>query len=324
MPGAVYALLAAASFGFQSVATRRGVLASSAWTGIYITVIGGVPLFLLAATLSGQLFKASRLSAEAILLLMVAGSVHYLVGRYSSYRAIGAMGSTRTAPFHALSAPYSVVMAMLLLGERVTPLMGVGIGLVLFAPVVMIQRSVQGSSAGAADSSDPGESASWAASGPGTRSRDRAAPPPLRLREGYLYGTLSSLAYGTTPIMIRAALRDTGLSLLGGLIAYSTAATLLLLSLGLPGRLASMRSTQGTAVRWFMLGGVTIFMAQMLWFLALGAVPVTVVAPIMRTAALYTVFFSFLINRRLESFGPRVMLGVFLAVAGSVMVALKS
>ena len=336
MPGALFAFIAAASFGLQSAATRRGVLASSAIIGIYITVVGGVPLFLLATALSGQLFRASSLSWEAYLLLAVVGPVHYLVGRYSIYRATGAMGANRASPLNAMSSPYAVAVAVIVLGERVTPLMGVGMALVMAAPFIMVQRRGQGES-GAADraeqagppgpaaSSSSAERTSGAASWPGARARERAAPPRLRLAEGYLFGTLSAIAYGTTPILVRAALRDTGLSMLGGLVAYSSASILLLLALALPGRRALVRGRMDTtAIRWFAFAGVTIFLAQMFWFLALGAAPVTVVSPIMRSATVYTLLFSFLVNRRLESFGPRVLGGMGFAISGAVLVALRA
>ena len=335
MPGALFAIIAAASFGLQTAATRRGVLASSAIIGIYITVVGGVFLFLLATALSGQLFKASRLSWEAYLLLAAVGPVHYLVGRYSIYRATGAMGSNRTTPLNAMSAPYAVLVAVIVLSERITPLMGVGMAMVLTAPFIMLQprgqgqhepapRAEQADPPGPADSSSSVEPPAGTAPWPGTPARERVARPPLRLAEGYLFGTLSAVAYGTTPIMVRAALEDTGLSILGGLVAHSSAAIVLLLALALPGRRALVRGRMDmTAVRWFTLSAMTIFLAQMFWFLALGAAPVTVVSPIMRSAAAYTVLFAFLINRRLESFGPRVLGGIVLAISGAALVALR-
>jgi len=82
MLGALFAVLSAATFGISNVATRRGVVRCSASYGLYITVILGVPLFVVAAAAAGQLLDIFDLSTRALVLLSAAGVLHFLVGRY--------------------------------------------------------------------------------------------------------------------------------------------------------------------------------------------------------------------------------------------------
>src|SRR5438067_5608467 len=91
-------LLSAVGFGLSSVAGRRGMLGGTATQGIFVSGLAGIPLFLLASALSGQLFRASELSLAAYLWLIGAGLTQFLFGRYCFYRCVGAIGANRAAP----------------------------------------------------------------------------------------------------------------------------------------------------------------------------------------------------------------------------------
>ncbi len=333
MLGALFAALTGAGMGLQTTITRRAMLFTSALSGITITVSLGVPLFLIAALLSGHLFKASELSVQSYLLLMGAGVMHFLLGRYSVYRAISAMGSTRTSPLIAMTAPVSVLMAVFILGEEVNALMAVGILMVLSGPAIMVRRSnpqpgQRPPGVEAADIPGPGSPP-----GPMVTATDAAASaishpgqstglPPLRMTEGYLFGLLAAVGYGSSPIMIRTALEDSGISMLGGLVSYAAATVVLMLMLTWPSRRAAMQGMDGRALRLLLVGGVLVFGAQMSRYVALSIAPVSLVAPLGQLSPVFVVIFSFLFNRRIESFGPRVLIGILLAMTGSIAVTL--
>ena len=100
----------------------------------------GVPFGLIAVLVTGQILRFGEVSPMGYLLLFGAGLVHFVIGRYCNYRAIGAIGASRSSPLQAFATPYSILMAVILLDEVVTPLMLVAIGFVLLAPAVMIER----------------------------------------------------------------------------------------------------------------------------------------------------------------------------------------
>lgn len=263
------------------------------FVGTYITVFLGIPLLLIAAATTGQLFDLPTLSTKSLILLGAAGSAQFLGGAYSLYRSFAAIGATRATPIRSLSTPFTLLMAFLVLGERVSAVNGVGIMIVVLAPIIMLQRE---NKATATDSS--------------------------RLAEGYFFAFISGFAFGLAPVMIREAIGGTGLGIVGALVGYSAAAGMLLLGLAWPGRLASLHGMDRTALRWFLLNSVTVFFAQMFTYMAFDLAPVTVVSPLMRTTAIWTVIFAFLINRQLEVFGPRVLGAIALSIVGSVLVVL--
>ncbi len=318
MPGFLFAILSAASFGVHAPSIRRGALSGTVSQAVYLTVILGVPLFLLAAAVSGQLFQVYAIPLRGYLLLIAAGVFHFIGGRYCAYRAIDAVGATRASPIIAISTPYSVLMAILLLGEHVTLLMGLGILLIMIGPAIIIERTSQAKrSPGVAGGSSSN------ASGVSVKGPQAAVPTvTIRQAEGYLFGILAGVAFGTSPLLIRSAIMDTNLGILGGLISYSAAALVMVPFLVLQGRLVILRGINSTAMRWFLIATVAIFLAQMFRFVALSLAPVSIVSPLQRTSSMFTLLFSFLVNRRTESFGPRVIAGIILSVAGSVLLAL--
>lgn len=320
--GFLYAVLSAASFGINAVNIRRGTLTGSAAHAIYVTVILGTPLFLIAALVTGQVFQLSEISLRNYLLLAAAGVLHFDIGRYFSYRAISAIGANRSTPLQALSMIISVVLAMVLLGEELTVGIIVGVIMIMIGPAIILDKSNRISLSGDRSRREGGEALPvQAPSGVAAKPDVSETPVVFRQAEGYLFGLLAAAAWGVTPIMIRSALLDSNLGLLGGLISYVAAAMVLILTFGLPGRLANVLSADRSSFRWFSQAAVSGTSAQIFWYLALGVIPVTIAAPLQRTTALFVLLFSFLINRRLESFDLRVILGIALSVAGSIALA---
>ena len=296
--GLILALGAAVSFGFNGATVRRGVATAAASQGLYVTVLGGAVLFVLAAALSGQLFRAGEVAARDYGFLVAGGLVHILVGRYCNYRAIAAMGANRTGPIVGMSTLASVLIALAFLGESVDARIAAGIALVMVGPVLIARRPA------AAPSSAPG-----------------AGPTP-HLLEGYVFGVAAAVLWGVGPVLMRAGLQSTGLGILGGLVTYAAASAALLLVLALPGQMAKAADLDRSAMRWFALSALNSFVANVFRFSALAVAPVTVVVPMIRTFVLFQVAFNFVINRSLESFEPRILVAVAVSAAGAVLLTL--
>ncbi len=318
-------MISAASFGLNSVNVRRGVLTGTAAQAIYVTVILGTPIFLVAALATGQIFHAGDLTFKSYFLLVWAGILHFCVGRYLNYRSIQAMGANRSAPLQALAVIISVVMAIFLLDEKLTIGIVVGVILVVIGPIIMLERAKNPGAKeplrnGSKRGTGQGPVQGWAGV-PATRPQSSAPTFVVRQAEGYTFGLMAAVVWGVTPIMIRAALLQSNLSVFGGFVSYLAAALVLIASFGLPGRLASILSMDKVARRWFMQSALSGSSAQIFWYLSLGLIPVTIAAPLQRTTALFTLFFSYLVNRKVESFEPRVIIGIVLSVVGGIALA---
>ena len=290
--GALLALGAAAALGLNTAIVRRGVLRASAYNGIVISILLAVPLFGFLALVSGQLTQTDGFSGAQYAVLAAGGILNFLGGRFSQFLAIQAVGANLTAPMRVLSALVSAVLGITLLGEQVGLMRGAGIALLIVAPLVAFVR-----------------------------------PPIVRLgslqiARGIVFGLSTAATYGGSTVLLRWALADSGLTLLGGFVAHSAAALVLVASLALPGRLRGLREVDRMAVKLFV--AVTAFMslAQVLRFAALESADAAVVAPLTETMVFFGVGFALLFNRETEAFNPLVLLGIALAAAGAIAVTL--
>jgi uncharacterized membrane protein len=276
-----------------------------------------VPLFFIGSLISGQFFSFSELSVLKTLSLAAAGVAHFVLGRYCNYRASKAMGANRAAPILQMQLLLTLVLAIVLLGDTLTPLKLLGIGLIIGGPAVMMRRGKK---------KEPIK----APSGGAGNDAHKEVPPkdaPVvfipNIKEGFKFAILSSFGYTISPILVRYGLRDTNLSLLGGLISYAAAATVIGLILLLPGKWAHVRGMDRKVSPWFVRGGIAVFFSQMFRYMALSMAPVTVVAPIMRLALVFRVVFAWIINREYESFEPRVLIGIGISLIGAIALGIS-
>jgi drug/metabolite transporter (DMT)-like permease len=301
MLGITFTIVATVFFGFATIAMRRGVVSTSALNSLYLTLLPGVPAFWLAAVVSGQIFDAGQLSVRAYGLLAASGGLHFLVGRYTTLRAMEAIGVTRSSPIIVGSVLASVLMAVFFLGEEITSLMWLGIALVIIGPGLAVSQPSRETSAG---TTRP------------TAHFDQL--PRARMVKGYAWAVVNAAAFGSSPILVGKAIGGQGLGILGGAVAYSAAGVALLMLLALPGERQSLRRVDPAARRLLLYGAAAIVLAQMFRYLGLSLAPVSIVVPLLRGGIVITLVLSFFYNRELESFNRRVLAGIAIAVVGSI------
>ncbi len=227
MLGGLLALCSAACFAFNNASVRRAVLTGSIAQGMAITVPLGVPLFFLAALITGNLAAVLGFSPTALAALAAAGIMHFVWGRYCNYRATRAIGTNLVAPVQQVNLLVTLVLAIWLLGEYLTPLKILGIALILLGPTFAMQkkrrrrkmRAVSDEKITPIDAEKP------------------AAFQP-KYAEGYTFSLLSATGYGLSPVLIRIGLENqgVGVALAGGLVAYIAATAVFALVLLWPGQ----------------------------------------------------------------------------------------
>ncbi len=309
MIGPIFGILTGASFAVSGVVARRGVLYASALQGMYVTVLAGVPLFLIAGAVSGQMFRLSVFSGADWLLLTISGLTNMLIGRYCNYRAVRALGANGSTPLRSFAVLIAVVSAIVFLGEEMTTAKGFGIALLVIAPLLMLE----GRSKAAPVPSGGAEPQS-------SETPSKTEPVFVRRQaEGYFFGLATAVGYGSSPLLMRMALENTGMGVAGGLISYMTAAGAMLLILAIPGQLASVMGMNRAAIPWFAAGTVSSFMAHLFRYVAISLAPVTVVAPLVETNSLFTIAYSYALNRQTEVFNGRTIAAMLLSMVGAAL-----
>ena len=302
MLGVVLAALSAATFAFNNASARRGVLTGSVAQALAITVPIGVPMFLAAVIATGNLGAVWHFSSQALGLLALAGVLHFVVGRYGNFRAAQAIGANLSGPVIQLSLAITLVLAVLVLKEPMTPLRILGIALLALAPALM-----RNASAGAPEQPD--------------------TPAPAfkpRYAEGYAFSIMAALVYGVSPLLIRLAVigGDLGTGVAAGLVSYVAATATIALLLLWPGQLRHALAVTPESRKWFTYSGVSVSIAQMFIYMAYAVAPLSVVTPILQLHLVLRLVFSRVLNPHHEIFGGRMVLGTALSVLGAVALSL--
>ncbi len=317
--GVLFTLLAAASFGFSNASVRRGVLTGTVVQAVAVSMPIGFLVFVGAAWASGELWRVGEISRQSALLLGAAGIVHFLFGRYCNYRSIAAIGANLSTPAQQGTLIVSLTLALIFLGEHLTPLKIAGIALLVVAPALVFRAPLRRRRGG---SSAAGKLA--------PRSVGAAAAPRAvsdfseRMFEGYLFAFLSSLAYGTSPVLVRAGLEESHLSLGGGVVSYG-AAVVVVLALVAIGRVRrDVAGLERRGVFWFGIQGLAVCVSQMFLYMALSLAPVTLVQPLMRFSPVFRTMFSWVLNRDHEDFSPGVMWAIAISLVGALALGLDT
>ena len=301
------ALLSAATFALNNASLRRGVLTGSVWQAMAITVPLGLPIFFVATLVSGTLGSLAGFSLHSWLILGSSGILHFIWGRYCNYRATQAIGTNLTAPLQQVNLVISLVLAMIVLGESLTPLRVLGIALVLAGPYFAMRSDKKpvvetiAEEAAAASEVDP-------------ETADKPPPFEPKYAEGVIFSILSATGYGTSPILIRIGLEGKGLSasVAAGLVAYLASTAFFLLFVLWPGRLREAMQTDRESLKWFTLSGVLVSLSQLFLFMAQSIAPVTVTAPISR-----------LLNPQHEVFGGQMIVGTIVSLLGALALSIS-
>ena len=311
MLGGLLALLSAAAFAFETATARRGVVTASVTQALAITVPLGVPIFLVFAAAFGGLKLIAGFSAEAIACLAAAGVLHFAWGRYCNYRASKAMGANLVAPVQQSNMLVTLALAIWILGEHLTLLRIMGIGLVVLGPALTYDRTHH-------------RTPDTIAGAPIERSKRTIFQP--NYAEGYLFALLSSTGYGISPVLVRLALENKTLEagVAGGLISYAAAAVAFAVVLLLPGQWRHVRALDRGAAKWFAISGVCVCFAQMLRYMALALAPVSVVTPIQRLSLVFRLYFSRIINPQHELFGGRIMAATVVSLLGALALSVSA
>jgi len=309
--GILLAFASAAFFGMNAVSVRRGVLTGTVLQGITVSLGIGLPFFFLVSFFVGSFDQIWKFSTQSYILLASAGIIHFAFGRYCNIRATQAMGGLLVRPLQQLSVILSLVLAIIFLGETLTPVRFLGICLVLLGPVIMLR----GRKSFTSEMEKQNESEAI--------SRIKFVP---NYTEGIFFGICSAFGFGASPVFVRAAIGNLDLTLgvAGVTVSYFAAAMVIVIVLLNPAKLTGVINISKISVRWFSLSALLIGISQMVRYTALTIAPVSIVTPIQQTTVVFQVLFSWFINRNHEAFGKWVLIGISSSLIGAIAVSLST
>lgn len=287
--GVGYAVLAAVGLAAQALAVRLGT--DTHGVGDVIAVVFAVNLAVLVPVAVVVGYPEYGLTPRAAGAFAVAGLLGSLLGRVCYFEGIARLGASRAEPLKALLPVFSVVGAVLALGERVTPLLLAGVGVVVVGVVAVATEA-------------------------------RASPVTAtgrQFRVDVAFPVLAALLYGVDPVFTAVGLAAGTPPAVGvGTRAVAAAAGFgaYLAWRGIRGERTASVAVTGP----LLVAGVANTGYLLAYYAALSRARVVVVTPVLATAPLFVVAGAALFLRGTERVTPRLAAGTALVVAGVVLV----
>jgi len=282
----IVAMFSAMGWAGDSVLVRLGVRRSNIFAAMlmsYLVSVTCIWTYLVATT--PLVFLRSR----AMVYFLISGCLQPLFARALFYEGITRIGVARAGPLRGAEPLFATIIAVVLLHERP--------GIMVYLGTALIMGSlwlISGSRGGAAK---------W-------RLVDAALPLGA--------GLVSAISQ---------TLRKEGLKILPNpfvatAIVTSTSLSLLISFILLTKRVNLLRMPRQSFL-FFVAAGCVAVSAQVTNFIAIGQGDLSVIIPLLNTTPLFTVLFSGLFLRSLETLSPRIVVGASLMVGGVVLITLR-
>lgn len=302
MLGILLGLGSAVAFGANSTITRRCMFRVSSNYVAMVSVTAGSLFFILVTGITGELFGIHQLHWRVYLLWALAGIINFALGRTWAYRSIQLLGATRSNMVTSLNPIVTIILAIALLHESVTPIQLLGILFSLSGPLLILIKE------------DTSRGASQMKSGSYGKEVDRRT-----LLLGLLYGAGGAVFWGSSAIVIKFALQAGGAPVSGTLISYVAACAIISASFLFKTENRQEILQGGAALRIASFSGLTTGVAQLLRYISLQYGSAIVISIVLRTVSIWVLLFAFLFNRKYESFSGWVLLGNGLLIVGTIL-----
>jgi drug/metabolite transporter (DMT)-like permease len=234
-----------------------------------------------------------------------AGILTIFIGRVFLYASIQRLGAVRASAVKRLNPLFSVLLGVLLLGERVDGPMALGMLMIGASFGVLIRQSLRAAGAAAAP----------------------AAPRSVRatlVNLGFFYGPVSALAYACGYVARKEGLLgmpDPAFGTMFGSIAG--ALMFVLIAQFVDSYRRALRLTFSVFNPWLFAAGVLSSAGQLLYFAALNSSTIARCAMIGSMEALFTIFFAVAASRSLKQLNGPVLLAAALGVAGTASIMFR-
>jgi transporter family protein len=271
------ALSSALCTASATILIQRGLRGSSFYAGAWINVVVGT---IAAWSAAVWLVPVEEFTWRAVPYFALSGLIGTTGGRLFRILAIEKVGAPVASAVNNMTPLVASVLAILLLGERVT-LPIVGGTLVIVAGTVLLSLSGRYT---------------------GFRVRHLAYP------------FIAASCFGTVQILRKLGLASAG-PLLGATINVTAALIAVTAFVAASGNLGSLRCSRRSLL-YFIGGGIAENGGVFLLLLALGFGDVSVVVPLAGTAPLFVLGLAYLIPTERSKLGWRIVAGVALIVLG--------
>lgn len=279
----IVAIFSAMGWAGDSVLVRLGLRQSNIFAAMLVSYTVSVTCIWTYILMTTPL---NFFRSPAMLYFLASGCLQPLFARALYYEALIRLGVSRAGPLRGAEPLFATAIAVVILHEQ--PAVPVYVGTLLIVGSIW------------AISSGQSEKSNW-------QLFDIFLPLGAALVSA-VSQTLRKQGLNISPDPFVAAATVTSVTL-----------TLLMIFLFATKRTGQLRMGRGSFL-FFFIAALVALSAQISNFIALGQADVSVIIPLLNTTPLFTVLFSSLFLRRMETISPRIILGAALMVAGVITI----
>jgi len=288
---AFFAITSAFLYGLTNVMAKTGMRASNTSAAVFISLL--VSFF---SVLIFSLFYTSfnQYLTKAAFFFLTAGIIGPFIGRILLFKGIDRVGAAISSTLYEDKPLFSVVGAMILLGERLTPTIGLGVCLMLAGTIIV----------------------SFERSGGQIEKKWKKIDLLIPMAAGACYG-------------ISQVFRKMGLNIspnpVVGVMVQNVGAIVFMPLLVLPGKSQKGAISRSTRV-WvlFLFVGLLQVVAQWCLFKALNLGSVVIVSPLSSLSTFFVLILTVLFLRKLERVTWKIVLGAVLMVGATVILTVRT
>jgi drug/metabolite transporter (DMT)-like permease len=299
--------MTAISFSAMNLAIRKGGRAYPGENAVLATLAVNISVFtllLLGAMVTGSLREVRLDAALAFASIGVTGP---FLGRTFLFAGIHRVGVVRASAIKNAAPIVTLLMAIVIVGERPAVIAWAGIALILAGVFVVVRESLIGAQA-------PSVAAMGRVGGPDAAERARSIGVALSLGAAVAFGASNALSK-VGMVIVPDAIQAGFFAAIGALLSY----------LGwevIQGRAGALLRTLVAWRPWFWLAGVAGTTGQLTFYMALHFIAVGPATVISASEVVLTTALGGMLVQHLEQVTRRIALPAVLVFAGAALIAI--
>ena len=222
--------------------------------------------------------------------LGIASILQFVLGRHLLFNAIRLIGANKSFAISRVNSLFAVFFGVIFLKESLTAWLSLGVLCIIVGAVLA--------------------------------SFERKEETSRLQARGVFFSLGGALCVAINAVLIKSVIDEVGSPYAAAFISYLVAFVLWSVLLLRKEQRDQILRLKRSSLVLLVIAGVLALAGQLLRYAALQYSPVSVVQPLIATIVLFTLFFSFLINRKIDVFNRKVITGIILVVAWVCLISL--
>ncbi|MFQ6052282.1 MAG: DMT family transporter [Candidatus Hydrothermarchaeota archaeon] len=282
------AIVSSFFIGFNTILVKKSIVKTNATTAMLMVTLAGTIIFWI---ISLAFIPFYFLKSKALFFFIVAGVFSPALVRWLYYVSLDRIGASISSSILATGPAFAALMALILLDERPTVEIWLGIFLIITG-IVLLEREISLNE---------------------NQTKNRK-------RKDLIIPLLAAISFGCAIVFRKMGLNILNSPILGVTAGFTTSLFIYLITLAFFKRFRDSLSFDRSDLSLFIIAGFSLAIGWLSIFYALSYGNVSIVAPLTNLHPLFVLVLSYLFIGDIERITPRIVIGALTVVLGVIMI----